>query len=1057
MMIRLLVLALFFSFIPAKSPAQDHQSALQILNFLAYGGMAQLKFKVGGEPGGEDPNLDDSSWETKYIGYKWDLPETNVWFRTTFVVPKRIGGFNMKGRTLTLYLNVDNGGDVYVNGTYLGSFTWANGHFVIAKNIQPGQRYVIAIRGINHPGFGQLKAARMDISGMEDFQRRIRGEVWKLFAAKKIAREFSANPDYWYKQVDLVAERALQSKAFQKGDQDGFIRALDQEMEALRPLGDQVRKKYHIYAAGYAHMDLAWMWTWRESIEVVHHTTQSVMNIMKAFPDFKYSMSSAAAYVWLEKYYPDLFRQVQEKVKEGRWEVMGGMWVEPDCNLPSGESFVRQVLYAKRYFRKKFGVDVKVCWIPDSFGYNWNLPQILVRSGFEGFITHKINWNDTNKFPYRFFWWEAPDGSRIMSYIPESGYGHNLVGDDLIEFAQHEQQELGLGKVFVIYGVGNHGGGPTMKMLENAENEIHSPAFLDVKLVRSDEFFDSITPQEKEKLPTWASELYLEFHRGTYTSQAKTKKHNRKVGGLAVTAEKTAALASLYGEPYPDGDFARIWHTILFNQFHDILPGSSINEVYRDADREYAEARTLEKDIVHRSLQVLTQHIDTRGHGEALVVFNPEAWTRTSVASVPLGRLEKNTPWHILDETGHVVPSQVVQKTPLGAKLIFMARNVPSLGYKIYRLVEGRVQTPQTDIWADSLHLKNSVLSLELDRKTGLIRSLKDLSNGRDVLAEPRGNLLQLRTVEPNNAWNLRFKGPWIDLDSACVVEPVENGPVRVTIHVKHSFLGPQKSNASPTEGFPSSFFDQYISLYAGQPYVEVRNHIEWWEVHKMLKVAFPVAVHAKKATYEIPYATIERSTGNQTSFEKARFEVPAQRWADLSQEDYGVSLINESKYGYDIKGNLMRLSLLRSPTAPDPMADRGYQDFSYLLYPHKGSWREAGTARLAIEYNRPLIVFRAKPHRGKLPKAKSFVQVKPENVFLNVVKKAEDSTDWIVRLVEMYGRRATVAVHLDRKIASVEETDLLERSLHPVPAKGKSFRFDIKPHEIRTFRVTFR
>ncbi|NOY76685.1 MAG: alpha-mannosidase [Calditrichaeota bacterium] len=1056
MMIRLLILTLFFSFIPVRSPAQNHQSALQILNFLAYGGMAQLKYKVGGEPGGEDPNLDDSGWETKYIGYKWDLPETNVWFRTTFVVPERIGGFSMAGRTLTLHLNVDNGGDVYVNGKYLGSFTWANGHFVIAKNIQPGQRYVVAIRGINHPGFGQLKAARMDISGMEDFQKKIRGEVWKLFAAKKIAREFSANPDYWYKQVDLVAERAFQSKAFQKGDQDGFIRALDREMEALRPLGDQVRKKYHIYAAGYAHMDLAWMWTWRESIEVVHHTTQSVLNIMKKFPDFKYSMSSAAAYVWLEKYYPNLFRQVQEKVKEGRWEVMGGMWVEPDCNLPSGESFVRQVLYAKRYFQKKLGVDVKICWIPDSFGYNWNLPQILARSGFEGFITHKINWNDTNKFPYRFFWWEAPDGSKIMSYIPESGYGHNLVGDDLIEFAQHERQDLGLGKVFVIYGVGNHGGGPTMKMLENAENEIHAPAFLDVKLVRSDEFFDSITPQEKAKLPTWDSELYLEFHRGTYTSQAKTKKHNRKVGGLAVTAEKTAALASLCGEPYPAGDFAHIWHTILFNQFHDILPGSSINEVYRDADREYEEAWKLEKDIVDRSLQVLAQHIDTRGKGEALVVFNPESWVRTSVATVSLGRLEKERTWHVLDENAHVVASQVVEKSPLGAKLIFIARNVPSLGYKIYRLEEGAARAPQTDIRADSLHLQNGLLSLALDRKTGLIRSLKDVVNQREVLAEPRGNLLQLRTVEPNDAWNLRFKGPWIDLDSAWVVERVEAGPVRATIHVKHSFLGPQKSEASPTEGFPSSFFDQYISLYAGQPYVEVRNHIEWWEKHKMLKVAFPVAVHAKKATYEIPYATIERSTGNRTSFEKARFEVPAQRWADLSQTDYGVSLINESKYGYDIKGNLMRLSLLRSPTAPDPMADRGYQDFSYLLYPHTGSWREAGTARLAVEYNRPLIVFRAKPHRGNLPKEKSFVQVTPENVFLNVVKKAEDSTCWILRLVEMYGKTARVTVHLDQKIVSVQETDLLERKLRALRPEGNGFRFEIKPHEIRTFRVCF-
>ncbi len=1056
MPVRVLLFALFLSLLPISSPAKTQQNALQILNFLAYGGMAQLKFKVGGEPGGEDPNLDDSKWETKYIGYKWNLPETNVWFRTTFVIPEKFGGFHMAGRTLTLHLNMDNGGDVFVNGKYLGSFTWANGHFVIAKKIQPEQRYVIAIRGINHPGYGQLKAAQMDISGMENFQKSLRGEVWKLFAAKKIARIFTKNPEYWDKQVELVAERALKSPAFQAGDQQGFIQTLRREMEALRPLGDQVRKKYHIYAAGYAHMDLAWLWTWRETIEVVHHTTQSVLNIMKKFPDFKYSMSSAAAYVWLEKYYPELFKKVQEKVKEGRWEVMGGMWVEPDCNLPSGESLVRQVLYAKRYFQKKFGVDVKVCWIPDSFGYNWNLPQILVRSGFEGFITHKINWNDTNKFPYRFFWWEAPDGSKIMSYIPESGYGHNLVGDDLIEFAQHERQELGLGKVFVIYGVGNHGGGPTMKMLENAENEIHSPAFLDVKLVRSDEFFDSITPAEMAKLPTWDSELYLEFHRGTYTSQAKTKKHNRKVGGLAVSAEKVAAVASLYGAPYPASDFVHIWHTILFNQFHDILPGSSINAVYRDADREYEQAWQLEKDIVRYSLKTLARQIDTRGKGEALVIFNPEAWTRTSVALIPLGRLEKDRPWTVRDEKGRVIPGQIVDKTPLGARLLFVAKEIPSLGYKVYRLCPGKTVAPKTAVSVGQKTLKNSFLSVSVNPKTGLIQSLKDLRQNREVLAAPRGNLLQLRTIEPNDAWNLHFKGPWIDLDSAWVVEPVEFGHVRVTLHVKHSYLGPQKSNSSPTEGFPSSFFDQYISLYAGQPYVEVRNHVEWWEKHKMLKVAFPVAVHAKTATYEIPYATIARSTGNKTSFEKARFEVPAQRWADLSQKDYGVSLINESKYGYDIKDNLMRLSLLRSPTSPDPMADRGYQDFSYLLYPHTGNWKTAGTTRLAIEYNKPLLVFRTRAHRGKLPRVKSFVQVTPENVNLNVVKKAEDSDAWEIRLIEIYGKAAPVTVHFDRKLKRVEETDLLERHTADLKPERRQFRFEINPHEIRSFRVWF-
>ena len=1052
----LLILLLMLPAISTNADTVDQWKGIDVLNLLAYGGMGQFKYKIGGEPGGEDPNLDDSQWENAYVGFKWNLPETNVWFRTTIEVSEKIGGFSIVGRDMTLYLNIDNGGDVFVNGEYQGSFTWGDGYFEVAKNLQPGQRYVIAIRGINHPGYGQIYGARMEFSGMVDFQKTLQREVWKLFATKKIARRLSDKPEYWCEMVDRVIERAMAGKAFKDGDENAFIETIQRESEALRPLGDEMRSKYHIYCAGYAHIDLAWLWTWRETVEVTRATTQSVFNIMERFPDFKYSMGQAHAYRWMEDYYPDLFAKIKEKVDEGRWEVMGGMWVEPDCNLPSGESFVRQVLYGKRYFKEKFGVDVDVCWVPDSFGFNWNLPQILVRSGFKAFVTHKLNWNDTNKFPHRFFWWESPDGSRIMTYIPRSGYGHDLNGDALIEFVEEESNELNLGKELVLYGVGNHGGGPTMEMLETAMKEISSPAFPEVRLTTSKDFFDSITESEKQKLPVWDSELYLEYHRGTYTSQANTKKHNRTIEGLAMSAEKLAVLAGLYGEPYPKKDFDLIWETLLFNQFHDIIPGSSINPVYHDTEIEYGQAQRLGEDIVRQSMTILCEQIDRRGKGEALVVFNPSSWQRSSIAVVELGRLEADKKWTILDGYGKVVSSQIIDKNPLGSKLIFLAKDVPSLGYKTFRLVQKSTPASKSNLEFAKLYLKNNFFDISIDAESGLIKEFYDRINGREMLSEPRGNLLQLRRIENlrDDAWNLRYVGEPIELDKATKIELVESGPVRATIHVRHEFLGENKEQRSPTEDFPSSFFDQYISLYHDLPYLEVRNHIEWWEEHKMLKVVFPINVHSKEATYEIPYGTISRSTGFETSFEKARFEVPAQRWADLSDGDYGVSLINNCKYGYDIKGNVMRLSLLRAPLEPDPMCDRGYHDFAYAVYPHKGDWRQGQTTRRGIEYNQPLIVFRTNAHKGKLPKEMAVVQVGPENVVLNVLKRAEDGNDWIVRLYETAGQEVNASVNFFEKLGKVEEVDLMEQAIGDVRVAGKGFRFSIKPYEIRSFKV---
>jgi len=1034
-----------------KTFSQNNE-ALEILNMLAFGGMGELKYKMGGEPGGEAPDLDDSNWERTFPGFKWDQPNTNVWFRSTAVIPEKVGGFSLVGRKMTLFLYIDNGGDVFVNGDSLGNFEWGTAEYVISAKLQPGDKYLIAVRGINRPGWGKVKEYRIEFSGLVDFQKKLQDKVWGLFIAKRIANKLSTRPEYWKTKINQIANKIVQSKPFSDGDEQGLLVLFDKERESLQGLKEEVQEKYHLYCAGYSHIDLAWRWPWVESVEIVKNTTESVLNIMKRFPDFKYSMGQAHAYEWMEKYEPQLFREIQEKVKRGKWEIVGGQWSEPDGNLPSGESFVRQSLYAKRYFREKFGVDVKVCWIPDSFGFNWNLPQILARSGIEAFITIRVDLDDTKNFPHRLFWWQAPDGSKVKAFIPRDGYMHDLNGEQLVDFIAEEKKELNIGKELVLYGVGNHGGGPTMEMLERAKRAQTVPAFPDFKLTTSLNFFNSITDNEKTKLHTWNNELYLERFRGCYTSQAKTKKHNRDGQVLIKTAEKLATIAGLFGYNYPREKIFDVWRTLLFNQFHDVLPGTSINAVYHDTEKEYAHAEKLAKRVSKRAFEVIAKKIDTRGKGTALVIFNPLSWTRTSPVKLSLNDLEMDKEWAVLDEFGNAIPVQKIDESSIDANLLFLANDIPPFGYKVYCLIEGKSPTSTNFLKFNRTEIENESLQLKIDKLSGLISEIYDKKSARHVLTESKGNLLQILKDDAHGAWNMRFSKPPQDLDLAQEVKLEEFGPVRATIKVVHAFVGEKKEK--PTEDFPSSFFTQYISLYDGLPYVEVRNEVSWWENHKVLKVAFPVNVFSKTARYEIPYASIERPTGFETPFEKARYEVPAQRWADLSDGKYGVALINDCRHGYDTKGNVMRLTLLRAPSFPDPLADRGYHKFKYAVYPHTGDFTKGKVVRQGLEFNEPLTVIREEPHKGSLPKTHSFIQISPENVVLNALKKSEDDGDWILRIFETAGEAKNVEVSFDRKISSVCEVNLIEDKICSIIPTTTKFSFEIKPFEIRSFKV---
>ncbi len=1051
--LRSIILAVFLSIFCIASSNLTAQSTdpMETLNLLAFGSVGQLKYQMGGKPGGEAVDLDDSGWDVTFPGYKWPQGNTNVWFRSTAIIPEKLGGFSLIGRKMTLYLYIDNGGDVFVNGDSLGTFEWGTAEFVVSENLQPGDTYVMAVRGINRPGWGKVSEYRIEYSGMEAFQKKLQDKVWGLMIAKHAAQTLSEKPDYWINEIDKTAERIINSDAYKSGDENAFLAVFDEENKGLDGLKKEL-EQYKIFAAGYAHIDLAWLWPWIETVEVVKNTSESVLNIMDRVPEFKYSMGQAHAYEWMEIYYPKLFKAIQDKVKQGKWEIVGGQWVEPDGNIPSGESFVRQSLYGKRYFRDKFGVDVKVCWLPDTFGFNWNLPQILARSGMEAFLTKRYHLDDSKNFPHRLFRWSSPDGSSIIAYCPRDGYMHDLNGEQLVDFLADEKTELDSGRELVLYGVGNHGGGPTMEMLERGLRAQSAPAYPQVELVDSKSFFDAYSVKEKANLANWNNELYLERFRGCYTSQAKTKQHNRKSQVMIKTAEKSAAIASLYGYTYPSENIFDVWRTIMFNQFHDILPGTSIPAVYHDTEIEYTKAEQLAGLITQRSMQSLAEQIDTRGKGEALLLFNPLSWDRSGPVEIELDDLDKEKMWSVLDEHGNAVASQIIEKSALGAKLLFIAKEVPSYGYKVYRLVEGHSTQRTEHLEFTRTMLENRHLRIEIDKSTGLVSRIYDRNNAKEVLANDKGNQLQLLPNDTNDAWNVHFSKPPINIDNLIETELVEVGPVRATIKVKSGYCGGGKR--APTEDFPTSFFTQYISLYDGLPYMEVRNEVVWWEDQKVLKVKFPLNVQADTARYEIPYGSIGRPTGTETAFEKARYEVPAQRWADLSDGSFGVSLINDCKHGYDIKGSDMRLSLLRAPTYPDPLADRGYQHFNYAIYPHKGDYVQGNVTRQGYAFNEPIYALRTGSHKGSLSKSYSFVQIDADNVILNALKKSEDDNDWIVRVYETAGQSTSVNVTFDRQVSAAQEVNLIEDPIGDVKTIKNGFTFDIKPREIRSFKV---
>ncbi len=790
---------------------------------------------------------------------------------------------------------------------------------------------------------------------------------------------------------------------------------------------------------GHTHIDVAWWWTVAQTREKVCRSFATVLKLMEEYPDYKFMSSQPQLYYFLKERYPELYEQIKKRVAEGRWEPEGGMWVEADCNLTSGESLVRQFLYGKRFFKEEFGVDNRILWLPDVFGYSGALPQIMAKCGIDYFMTTKLAWNQFNKMPYDTFRWRGIDGTEILTHlITTLGVGQDekdffttyngMLHPDAILGGWHRYQQKDINNdILISYGYGDGGGGPTREMLETSSRmDKGIEGVPKVRQAFARTYFDELKERVEgnKRLPTWEGELYFEYHRGTYTSMARNKRSNRKAELHMMDLELLGVLA----DPkvaYPDAELDGLWHGILINQFHDILPGSSIHEVYEVTKKEYEEMEAQISVLTDERVRALICE------GEGVTVLNTTGFERDDV--VELGDCDAEA---LLDENGSVYP---VQQTRKGA--VAFVKDLPSKGYKTFGKVSAGEEKRPFCLSPDSHALETPFYQVVFD-KNGCIGQIYDKENDRNVLKPGEaGNLMRVYEDKPiyYDNWDvdIYYTEKFWDVTDLRGFSWVEMGPVRATLRLERQFS--------------HSTITQEIHFYANLRRIDFETTVDWKEHQSLLKVHFPVDVHTDEATFEIQYGNVTRKTHRNTSWDKARFESCGQKWMDVSEGHYGVSLLNDCKYGHSVKDSCIGLTLIKSGTEPNPTTDQEMHFFTYSLYPHAETWKAAGTVPQAFFLNQPALVSKG----GKPGESFSLASLNVPNVVLETVKKAEDGDGVILRMYECENARTPVTLTFNRPFASAESCNCLEEpDGEPVKVDGNKVSFLVKPFEIKTVRI---
>ena len=988
-----------------------------------------------------------SGWRKYEIGTHWGdgVPDYTVWFRTRFQVSKEM----LDPKTMVeLSLFPGREALAYLNGTPAQGLS--ENHRVIRLTDRNHLRkpvdflieaYTEAVRFPPARYYGKFEYAEI-----RQIDRTVYDFSWDLRVALETAKELDPESASFQRLIDLLAEAMKALNPMPPGQEElrqVVAKASRRFQAGLRSLPSEPNQG-RLLLAGHSHIDTAWLWPLVETRRKCARTFSTALKLMESNPEFRFSQGQPQLYRFTKESYPEVYAKIKKRVKEGRWDPAGAAWVEMDPNLSGAEAIVRQFLYGNLFFEEEFGIRNNVCWLPDAFGYNWNLPQIVKKCGLDAFVTTKMHWSQITKLPYTTFLWEGADGTRVLAMIPPLNYDAPPVPKNCrLQWNLIRQKDV-LDEMLLTFGWGDGGGGPTQHMIENGRRLAN---MIGVPKCR----FGSITGYLNEqldnldfsRLPIWNDELYLERHRACQITQARTKRNNRKLELLLRELEWFSVFASRRGLKYPGREIRSLWERILTNQFHDILPGSSVQSVYEEADRNYAQVEREAKALLQKAVKAETDGIDTRGKGKPLVLFNTLGWDRHD----PVAVREKTPkePFHVADGDGSVVPHQCSHAEDGTPVLWIEPASVPSMGHTVHRILRGKASVAvASELKATDRLLENRFFRVRLDRK-GTVSSIWDKRAKREVLAPgQRGNVLQLFHDHPNNddAWDYDFnidenRREWDDLQS---VEVVEEGPVRSAIRLV------RKTDKST--------LIQRIVLYRCIPRIDFETEVDWWEKRTLLKAAFPVNVRSSLATYEIQFATIQRPTHRSTPFDRARFEVAHHRWADLSEGNYGVTVANDCKYGFDTHEKVMRLSLLRSPIAPDPHADEGKHEFVYSLLPHAGDWREAESVRRGVELNVPIRAALASNHTGGQPSTLSCLTCDAPNVIIETLKKEERGKSLILRLYESQGCRGPAAVEFGFPVRSVRECNLVEEGDAEVGFSRDRLKLDFSPYEIRTFKL---
>ena len=997
-------------------------------------------------------NINEGDWAPFKAGEDfWGYRECYCWFKQTVKIPEEFKGHHVLYKLIPYersWSEVNPQFIIFVNGKVVQGADSNHQYVTLTECAQGGEEYEIAINAYSddHEWRGKIQlSAQLQV--MDDIAYSV---YFDMLTPLKVAKYHGEDSDARVNILNAL-NAACNIINIDTNNREVFHQSA---IETSRYLDENLYGKYEeatCWAVGHTHIDVAWLWRLRQSREKACRSFSTVLKLMEEYPEYKFMSSQAQLYEYVKEDYPEVFEKIKERVKEGRWEAEGSMWVEADTNVASGEALVRQFMVGKRFFRDEFGVDNKIMWLPDVFGYSAAIPQLIKKSGMEYFMTTKISWNEYNKFPYDTFKWRGIDGTEVLSHFPPSCHAtvderkdwqttYNSKLRPLYVIGGYKRySQKNLGKDFLMsYGFGDGGGGPTIEMLEYGKRM--SKGIQGCPVVKQSSSLDFFRDLDKKvsgnkRLPTWCGELYLEFHRGTLTSQARNKKYNRKSECLYHDVETFSAIANKETSfAYPKEELLKNWKTILLNQFHDILPGSSIRPVYDDSAEDYERVLNEGCKMAGDAMGSLVSKINLKE--DSLVVFNTTGFQRKDAVVFDV---DVDGDFAIFDKDGNEIP---YQKTYNG-KYILIA-NVPAKGYTAYAIRRCAPSTFQ-NVNATANKAETPFFTIDFNDE-GNISRLIHKESGRSV--SPDGEAVGKVTAyqdRPHNheAWDIKcyFDEVSWSLDFKNV-EIVEIGAVRAVYKVERTFR--------------ESTFTEFYCVYNDLERIDVDYEADWKEDHVVLKADYPVDVNAVRATFDIQFGNIERSTTTNTTWEFAQFEESMHKWVDLSDNSFGLSIINDCKYGCDVKDGHIRPTLFRCATQPCTKQDQEFHSFTFSIYPHTGKVSDSGVYKEAYGVNFPLYAVVSSAHEGALDNEYSLVKSDKENVIIETVKIAEDSNALIVRAYECWNSKTPVKITFNSEIKSATECNLMEEADESVEYSGNEISATFKPFEIKTFKVCF-